>query len=110
MPFSAVAITPPILYIGADDLLGNNHNALAFAVQLWTPTRLDFPRGVFVSQPFKILLMLPKLYLETTVPSYLTAWPSRDIVRAAHQQMTRDWWQNRRDRFDVYVSQFVIKE
>jgi hypothetical protein len=34
----------------------------------------------------------PTVYIETTIVSYLTAWPSRDIVRAAHQQLTRDWW------------------
>jgi predicted nucleic acid-binding protein len=52
----------------------------------------------------------PKLYLETTVPSYLTAWPSRDLIRAGHQQMTREWWQTRRGGFDIYVSQFVLDE
>ncbi len=35
----------------------------------------------------------PKVYLETTFVSYLTAWPSRDLVIAAHQQITRDWWE-----------------
>ncbi len=32
--------------------------------------------------------MKPSVYVETTIPSYLTAWPSRDLVRAAHQQIT----------------------
>ena len=54
--------------------------------------------------------MNPKLYLETTVPSYLTAWSSRDLIRAGHQQITKEWWQTRRDHFDVYVSQFVLDE
>ena len=36
--------------------------------------------------------MKPQVYIETTIPSYLTAWPSRDLVRAAHQQITREWW------------------
>ena len=53
--------------------------------------------------------MRPKVYLETTIPSYLTAWPSRDLVKAAHQQITREWWQNR-SRFDLYVSQIVLRE
>lgn len=53
--------------------------------------------------------MRPKVYLETTIPSYLTAWPSRDLVRAAHQQITREWWQNR-TRFDLYISQLVLRE
>ena len=54
--------------------------------------------------------MKPKLYLETTVPSYLTAWPSRDLIRAGHQQVTREWWQTRRTGFDIYISQFVLDE
>ena len=53
--------------------------------------------------------MKPKVYLETTVISYLTAAPSRDIVQAAHQQITREWWERRRD-FDLFVSQAVITE
>ena len=53
--------------------------------------------------------MRPKVYLETTIPSYLTAWPSRDLVKAAHQQVTREWWQNRA-RFDLYISQLVLRE
>ena len=31
------------------------------------------------------------------MPSYLTAWPSRDVVRAGEQQVTRDWWTRRAD-------------
>jgi hypothetical protein len=54
--------------------------------------------------------MKPRLYLETTVPSYLTAWPSRDLVRAAHQQITREWWEQRRDQFELFVSQVVLRE
>lgn len=41
--------------------------------------------------------------------SYLTALPSRDIVHAAHQQITREWW-NKRSRFSLYVSQAVLGE
>jgi hypothetical protein len=54
--------------------------------------------------------MKPRLYLETTIPSYLTAWPSRDLVRAAHQQTTREWWEQRRAEFDLFVSQIVVRE
>ena len=50
-----------------------------------------------------------RVYLETTVISYLTALPSRDIVQAAHQQVTREWWE-RRNRFDLFVSEAVLKK
>jgi predicted nucleic acid-binding protein len=52
---------------------------------------------------------MPTLYLETTIVSYLTALPSHNLVRAAHQQVTRDWWETR-SAFNLYVSQFVIDE
>jgi hypothetical protein len=51
-----------------------------------------------------------KVYLETTVPSYLAAYRSRDLVIAAHQQITQDWWQTARERFDLYVSAAVVAE
>ena len=54
--------------------------------------------------------MKPSVYLETTIVSYLTARPSRDIVMAANQQMTREWWMNRIDAFEVFVGQAVIEE
>ena len=54
--------------------------------------------------------MKPRLYLETTIPSYLTAWPSRDLIVAAHQQLTKEWWRTRRDAFEICISQFVVDE
>lgn len=54
--------------------------------------------------------MKPKLYLETTVPSYLTSWPSREPILAAHQQITNEWWQLRRVAFDLYISALVLNE
>jgi predicted nucleic acid-binding protein len=53
--------------------------------------------------------MKPSLYLETSIVSYLTARPSHDLIRAAHQQITRDWWETRFS-FDLYISQFVLDE
>lgn len=53
--------------------------------------------------------MKSKVYLETTIVSYLTAEPTRDIIQAAHQQITREWWM-RRHRFELFVSQTVITE
>ena len=54
--------------------------------------------------------MAQRVYLETTIPSYLTAWPSRDLVIAGHQQMTEVWWRTRRDEFEICISQFVLDE
>jgi hypothetical protein len=53
--------------------------------------------------------MKPTVYVETTIPSYLTAWPSRDVVRAGEQQVTRDWWA-RRSEFELRVSSLVLLE
>ena len=53
--------------------------------------------------------MKSKIYVETTVISYLTALPSADLILAAHQQITRDWWK-RRQRFDLFISQAVLQE
>jgi hypothetical protein len=51
-----------------------------------------------------------KVYIETTIVSYLTAWPSRDVVILGQQQMTRDWWDKQREKFDLYTSELVIME
>jgi predicted nucleic acid-binding protein len=56
------------------------------------------------------MAMLPTAYIETSVISYLTARRSRDPISAAHQQLTRDWWDRRRARFDLYVSELVVQE
>jgi hypothetical protein len=52
----------------------------------------------------------PTLYLETTVPSYLVARPTRDVVVLAHQEITREWWLRRRDAFTICVSPVVLEE
>ncbi len=53
---------------------------------------------------------LPSVYLETTVISYLTARPSRNLRVVAHQEITADWWTRRRISFKLYVSRLVIDE
>ncbi len=50
------------------------------------------------------------VYLETSILSYLTARPSRDLLAAAHQQVTRDWWESRRPHFEVFISPLVEQE
>jgi len=50
------------------------------------------------------------VYIETSVISYLAARPSRDLLVAAHQQITSDWWTRSRPKFRVFVSGLVIRE
>ena len=54
--------------------------------------------------------MQPRVYVETTVISYLTARPARDVVVAGHQQSTRDWWETATERFELVVSELVRQE
>ena len=54
--------------------------------------------------------MKPKVYIETTIISYLTAWRSPQLVMAANQETTRGWWDDERHNFDLYVSEAVIQE
>ena len=54
--------------------------------------------------------MLPKVYVETSVISYLTAWPSTDIRVLAKQAVTKEWWATCDGRFELFASQFVEVE
>ena len=54
--------------------------------------------------------MKAKVYLETTIVSYLTARPSRDVVMAAMIQQTNDWWTQQREKFDLFVAEPVFRE
>ncbi len=54
--------------------------------------------------------MNPTAYIETSVVSYLTARPSRDVVVAAYQEVTREWWRGAPGRFDLVASELVITE
>lgn len=53
--------------------------------------------------------MKPKVYVETSVVSYLTARPSRDVIVLAHQEVTRAWWEQR-GRYRLFVSRLVEEE
>ena len=54
--------------------------------------------------------MKPRLYLETTIPSYLVARQSRDLRLAADQETTQEWWELRRHDFDLFISETVLRE
>lgn len=54
--------------------------------------------------------MKASVYIETSVISYLVSQPSRDLIVAGHQQITHEWWAQRRPRFDCFISEAVRKE
>ncbi len=54
--------------------------------------------------------MKSEVYIETTVVSYYTAWPSRDLVVAARQEVTRELWERLTTQFEPYVSALVLHE
>jgi hypothetical protein len=51
-----------------------------------------------------------RVYVETTIVSYLASRPSRDVIVAGRQQVTHRWWEVRRPEFDVVASQVVLDE
>ena len=77
----------------SNGLLGQVGRMIASGIRLW----------------YDLSNMKPTVYVETTVPSYLTAWPSRDVVRAGEQQVTRDWWAQRSE-YELRVSSLVLLE
>jgi hypothetical protein len=50
------------------------------------------------------------LYIETTIPSYATSRGSSDLLTATRQFVTKKFWEEERERFDLYTSQYVIDE
>jgi hypothetical protein len=56
--------------------------------------------------------MNPKatVYLETTIPSFLTGRPSNNLVLAGQQQLTRRWWSTRKRHYSLFISELVIEE
>lgn len=54
--------------------------------------------------------MASSVYVETSVISYYAARPSRDIVTAARQTITQEWWDEARGRFEIYISVLVVEE
>ena len=51
-----------------------------------------------------------RIYIESTIPSYLVARPARDLLQAARQQLTKDWWELKRRNHELYTSQVVLDE
>ena len=54
--------------------------------------------------------MTPKVYIETSIPSYLTARLSGDLRVAANQSTTIEWWETHCPEFDLFISELVVSE
>ncbi len=54
--------------------------------------------------------MKPRLYIETTIVSYLTARPTRDLTVTSRQQSTLAWWERRRGDFLCFASDTELDE
>ena len=54
--------------------------------------------------------MKQSVYLETSVVSYLTSRPSRDLIAYSRQEISREWWGKMRDVFNIYISSVVLEE
>ena len=51
-----------------------------------------------------------RIYIESTILSYVVARPARDLLQAARQQLTRDWWDLKREHHELFTSQVVLDE
>jgi hypothetical protein len=54
--------------------------------------------------------MKRRVYIETTVVSYFTARPSRDIIIAGHQEATRELWPLLTSKYEAFISAIVYQE
>ncbi len=54
--------------------------------------------------------MKPKVYIETTILSYLAAPSSRQPVTAGRQVITRRWWETERQKYTLVISEAVEAE
>jgi len=52
----------------------------------------------------------PTVYIETTIPSYLTARPSSDLDNYYRQAKTQEWWTKVLPKVEPVISEYVIRE
>jgi len=79
---------------------------------VWLLLNCFFTISIFFKEGLKSYHFMekPSVYLETSFVSYLTARLSRNLIVAAHQSITSDWWENQRQSFDLFISQIVVDE
>lgn len=56
------------------------------------------------------LIMSETVYIETSILGYLTARSTKNLILAANIEVTKDWWESRRNDFTLYISQVVLDE
>jgi len=61
-------------------------------------------------QPPQTMREKATVYIETTIPSYLTARLSGDLITAGEQAITREWWEQRRAVYRLFISEAVVEE
>lgn len=54
--------------------------------------------------------MPPRIYLETSLISYVVGRSSRDLITQANQELTREWWETERQRYELFISELVVRE
>jgi len=54
--------------------------------------------------------MKQSLYIETTIPSYLAARTSNNLIVAGRQALTHAFWEDERHKYDLFISDFVVEE
>jgi predicted nucleic acid-binding protein len=54
--------------------------------------------------------MKTRIYIETSVISYLTAKRSHDIRLVADQNDTCEWWENKSNENELFISELVYEE
>ncbi len=55
-------------------------------------------------------IMKQTVYVETSVISYLAGRPARDLIVVAHQEVTREWWDEQSNGFELVISELVVQE
>lgn len=71
------------------------------------PRQECFPSS---SESATVVGVSPRVYLETSVVSYLVGRLSRDVIVLGNQELTREWWASRRGEYHLFISEVVVGE
>jgi hypothetical protein len=80
---------------------------IASSSHAWRGPNADLSSDVGMSYGW---VAKPRVYLETSVVSYLVGRLSRDVVVLGNQELTREWWANRRLEYELFISEIVTGE